>query len=274
MKKILLTASELDVLTIVRTATQKGFTVEFSADEDETVITLKKSNKKDRVFESILKQPVFSEEEKVQVANAFGRVEVEPVKSQEPEIVGPSIEELPEEEEKPIEVPRDWQAGNAKLAQMATKKGKTSLFQRCHTEKHIQGIDKNWKFPEVMNLVRLRTKKEFPSPEDSHAVKVVSQQMGVGDFRGFTPSLKEWVCILKDVKLELEKAHVRASVEKIIEVVLNKYEVANLKVSYLRNHLYQLIRWVLPSPIAQKFFDGENVNMNFSVNYFKQSMEE
>ena len=157
---------------------------------------------------------------------------------------------------------------------MATKKGKTSLFQRCHTEKHIQGIDKNWKFHEVMNLVRLRMKREFPSPEDSHSIKVASQQLGVGDFRGFTPSFKEWVCILKDIKLKLEKAHIRASIDKIVDVIVNEYDVANLKVNYLKNHIYQFNRWVLPSPIVKKFFDGENVNMNFSVNYFKQSMEE
>lgn len=168
---------------------------------------------------------------------------------------------------KGIEVPRDI-VGNKVLASKANADS-TSMakYTRFRTPKSIQWIDKKATRLEVATLCRLRDKTKSPDVDREffHLRRVESQKLGEGDFTKNQLSFKEACYLLEQAKIGTQGG----SMEKKVKWIQDHFEVGPQTSSTFTSFMNAVGGAVMKSDIAKKFLNGEAVDMNYSLRYYR-----
>lgn len=163
----------------------------------------------------------------------------------------------------PIEVPREDSIGNKIVANARRNtRASTLRYTRAKTPGCVQLIDKEYTYPQVRELVRLRDKK-LETPEDIHLRCVASQKVGTSDFTAEKLSNKEILVLLSIAEGD--------SLKKKIEFIQANYllgEDGKLPFLTIYSKFNEYYKYVTKAECTKHFFEGELVDLNKSVRYF------
>lgn len=162
-----------------------------------------------------------------------------------------------------IVVPREDSVGNRVVANARHNIRKSPVrYTRTRTPMSVQSIDKKYKMNEVRELVRLRA-KNLEGAETLHLRNVASQKLGCGNFVNEKLSNKEILVLLSIAEGK--------SLPQKLEYILKNYNIGEDAKStmgnlYIKFNMFK--RYAMKTECVTRFFGGEVVDLNKSVQYF------